>query len=501
MFYERLTALDASFLAIEDANTHMHVAATLIFDAGPLRTPEGGLDMERIRTYIGSRLHLIPRYRQRLVHTPLERHPVWVDDHRFNLFYHVRHTSLPQPGSERQLKRLCGRILSQKLDLTKPLWEIWVVEGLHDGSFALIAKAHHCMVDGVSGMDLLTLLLSPDESTIGDTPRWAPRRAPNAIELLAGEVRRRAEMPFTVLRAMRESVSDPWATWETVRDKLDAVTELLSQATVRAPAMPINPEHIGPHRRFDWVRLDLGRVKEVKNQLGGTVNDVVLTSIVGAVRRYLAGRGPTGRSPLDLRVMIPVNIRSREQQGALGNRVAQMVASLPLGEDHPRRIHQRVVAATESVKNSHQAEATELIEEFSDWTATAVLTQLVRFAAKRRPYNLVVTNVPGPPIPLYLLGARLLHSYPMVPLFSNQALGIALFSYIDGIYFGVNADWDALPDVHDFVEAIDRSFEDLYASAAAVQASQRRATATRSAAGARRVVPVRHGVGSGSQSS
>lgn len=494
MFYERLTALDASFLAIEDVNTHMHVAATLLFDAGPLRTPEGGLDMERIRAYIGSRLHLIPRYRQRLVHTPLERHPVWVDDHRFNLFYHVRHTSLPQPGSERQLKRLCGRILSQKLDLTKPLWEIWVVEGLHDGTFALVAKAHHCMVDGVSGIDLLTLLLSPSELTSIETPAWAPRRAPNAIELLAGEVRRRAEMPFTVLRTMRESISDPLATWEGAREKWDAFTEFLGQASVRAPSMPINPENIGPHRRFDWVRLDLGRVKEVKNQLGGTVNDVVLTSIVGAMRRYLAGRGPTATSPLDLRVMIPVNIRSREQKGTLGNRVAQMVATLPLGEDHPRRIHQRVVAATESVKHSHQAEATELIEEFSDWTATAVLTQLVRFAAKRRPYNLVVTNVPGPPVPLYLLGARLLHSYPMVPLFSNQALGIALFSYIDGIYFGVNADWDALPDVHDFVEAIDRSFEDLRASAAAVQASQRPASAMRSG-GARRVMPARHGVG------
>jgi len=495
MFYERLTALDASFLAIEDVNTHM--AATLIFDSAPLRTADGGLDMERIRSYIGSRLHLIPRYRQRLVYTPLERHPVWVDDDRFNLFYHVRHTSLPRPGSERQLKRLCGRLLSQKLDLTKPLWEIWVIEGLEDGSFALVAKAHHCMVDGVSGMGLLRLLLSPEESVSINTPNWAPRRVPNRIELLAGELRRRAEMPFTALRAVRDSIADPWATWEGVREKLDAFTEFFGQAAVKAPAMPINPEHIGPHRRFDWVRLDLTRVKEIKNQLGGTVNDVVLTSIVGAMRRYLAGRGPTGRSPLDLRVMIPVNIRSRDQQGALGNRVAQMVAALPLGEDHPRRIHQRVVASTESVKHSHQAEATELIEDFSDWTAAGLLTQLVRFAAKRRPYNLVVTNVPGPPIPLYLLGARLLHSYPMVPLFSNQALGIALFSYMDGIYFGVNADWDALPDVHDFVDAIDQSFEDLYASAAAVQASQRPATASRPA-GVRRVTPARHGgVGSG----
>jgi diacylglycerol O-acyltransferase / wax synthase len=492
MFYERLSALDASFVAIEDVNTHMHVAAALIFEAGSLRTPDGGLDMERIRAYIGSRLHLVQRYRQRLAYTPFERHPVWIDDNRFNLFYHVRHTSLPRPGSERQLKRLCGRILSQKLDLTKPLWEIWVIEGLSDNRFALVAKVHHCMVDGVSGIDLLTLLLSPSESaTIQLTPPWEPRRAPNGIELFAGELRRRADIPFAILRTMSRSLADPGATWESLREKVDAFAEFFGQAAVSAPEMPINPPHIGPHRRFDWVRLDLNQVKEVKNHLGGTVNDVVLTAVAGAMRRYLAGRG-LAPSPLDFRVLIPVNIRSQDQKGALGNRVAQMVASLPLGEDQPRRIHQRVVETTQAIKHSHQVEATEMIEEFSDWTATAVLTQLVRFAARRRPYNLVVTNVPGPPVPLFLLGARLLHSYPMVPLFSNQALGIALFSYTDGLYFGVDADWDALPDVHDFVEAIERGFQDLHAAATAARASRRPARTARSAASRRAAAAAMH---------
>jgi diacylglycerol O-acyltransferase len=488
MFYERLTALDASFIAIEDTNTHMHVAAALIFDAGPLRAAEGGLDMERIRAYIGSRLHLVQRYRQRLAYTPIERHPIWVDDDRFNLFYHVRHTALPRPGSERQLKRLSGRILSQKLDLTKPLWEIWIVEGLSDDRFALVAKVHHCMVDGISGIDLLTLLLSPSETgDIEPPPPWEPRRVPNAAELILAELRRRADMPFAVLRTVSRALAEPQKALSELGEKVDAFTELLGEAATSAPEMPINPAQIGPHRRFDWARLDLRQVKDVKNQLGGTVNDVVLATLVGAMRRYLAGRGPAP-SALDFRVMIPVNIRSQNERGVLGNRVAQMVAALPLAEDQPRRIYQRVVEVTQAAKHSHQIEATEMIEEFSDWTATAVLTQLVRFAARRRAYNLVVTNVPGPPVPLYLLGARLLQSYPMVPLFSNQALGVALFSYADGLYWGINADWDALPDVHDFVDAIHLGFQDLHRTATAIQAARRPPRAARAAA-SRRAAP------------
>jgi diacylglycerol O-acyltransferase len=489
MFYERLSALDASFLAIEDVNTHMHVAAALIFHAGSLERPDGGIDMERVRSYIESRLHMVQRYRQRLAYTPLERHPVWVDDDRFNLFYHVRHTSLPRPGSERQLKRLCGRLMSQKLDLTKPLWEVWVVEGLSDNRFALVAKVHHSMVDGVSGIDLLTLLLTPAETTtIEPPPPWEPRPAPYRVELLAGELRRRAEIPFTVLRSVRRSLADPQTALHDINEKVGAFAELLGQAAVSAPDLPINPPQIGPHRRFDWVRLDLGCVKEVKKRLGGTVNDVVLASVVGAMRRYLAGRR-VSPSPLDFRAMIPVNIRAQDQQGALGNRVAQMLALLPLGEDDPRRIYQRVLSTTRAIKHSGQVQATERIEELSNWTATAVLTQLARFAARRRTYNLLVTNVPGPPVPLYLLGARLLHSYPMVPLFSNQALGIALFSYAGGLYWGINADWDALPDLHNFAEAVERGFEDLYCAATTAPVSRRPPRAARSALAGRATGP------------
>jgi diacylglycerol O-acyltransferase len=459
--YERLSALDASFLEIEDTGTHMHIAATLLFDPGPLATPDGGLDMERIRAYVESRLKHIPRYRQRLELIPYEQHPVWVDDDRFNLFYHVRHTSLPRPGSERQLKRLCGRLLSQKLDATKPLWEIWVVEGLADGRFAMIAKVHHCMVDGISGVDLLTVLLSPtpDESFPPAEP-WRARPAPSPRELVTGEIWRRATLPLDLARAAVRAVTEPVRALGSALETAVGFAEVLGETATQAAATPLNPEHIGPHRRFDWLRLDLNQVKAVKTRLGGTVNDVVLATVVGALRRFL----PRHQLPLediDFRALIPVSVRAAAERGHLGNKVAQMLARLPLDERDPYRRLQRVTEVTTRLKQSRQIEASELLEEFSDWAGSGLLTQMMRLGAQRRMFNVVVTNVPGPPVPLYLLGARLLEPYPSVPLFSNQALGIALFSYLDGLYWGVSADWDVVPDLHDFVEGLAESFTEL----------------------------------------
>jgi len=460
-FYERLTALDASFVGLEDVNTHMHVAAALVFEPGPLATPDGGLDMERIRAWVESRLHLIPRYRQRLAWVPLERHPVWVDDDRFNLFYHVRHTSLPRPGTERQLKRLCGRILSQKLDLTKPLWEIWVVEGLDDGRFALVSKVHHCMVDGISGVDLLNVLLSPTpEEAVPPPEPWRPRPAPSARELVLGEVVRRASLPIAAVAAAGRALAEPRSALSAAWDRVAGIAEVVGRGFSSASPTPLNPLEIGPHRRFDWVRFDLGRVKAVKSALGGTVNDVVLATVVGAMRRFLRGRGLLPEA-LDFRALIPVSIRSQSERGALGNRVAQMLATLPIGERDARRRLERVAETTRALKQSHQVAGSELFEEMGDWASTSLLTETIRLATRGRPYNVIVTNVPGPPIPLYLVGARLVESYPMVPLFSNQGLGIALFSYADGLFWGVNADWETVPDLHDFVDALVIAFDEL----------------------------------------
>jgi len=461
--YERLSALDASFLEIEDPSTHMHVAATLLFEPGPLATPEGGLDVERLRAYIESRLVHIPRYRQRLAYVPLEHHPVWIDDDRFNVFYHVRHTSLPRPGGERQLKRLCGRILSQKLDATKPLWEIWVVEGLEGGRFALVAKTHHCMIDGVSGVDLLTAILSPtaDDAFVPCTA-WTPRPAPSGRELVASEIRRRAAMPLDVARAAARAIGDPAHALSSALETATGFVNVLGESASAADATPLNPDRIGPHRRFDWLRLDLNEVKGVKRRIGGTVNDVVLATVVGALRRYLPARG-VALDAIDFRALVPVSVRASVERGRLGNKVSQMITRLPLDEPDPYRCLQRVTAITERLKRSHQVEASEWLEDLDDWAGLGLMSQVMRLSAQRRLFNLVVTNVPGPPVPLYLLGAPLLAPYPGVPLFTNQALGIALFSYCDGLYWGLSADWDAVPDLHELVLAVEDSFADLVA--------------------------------------
>jgi WS/DGAT/MGAT family acyltransferase len=460
-YHERLSALDASFLAIEDASSHMHVAATMLFDGGPLRRANGGLDMERVREYIASRLHLIPRYRQRLAYVPFERHPVWVDDERFNVFYHVRHTSLPRPGAERQLKRLCGRILSQKLDATKPLWEIWVVEGLANETFAMVAKVHHCMVDGISGMGLLAALLSPTAEGVPDAgPRWVPRPVPAARELLAAEIRRRVGAPLELLAAGRRALRDPLGAATELWEGVQGLLEAAQGAGVPASPTPLNPPCIGPHRRFDWLRMDLGAVKAVKTRLGGTVNDVVLATVAGGFRSFLTHRGMSVEA-IDFRAMVPVSVRHDDERGRLGNRVSQLIVPLPVGEPDLRRRYRAVLETTRALKGSRQARGGELLEEIGNWTTTGVLSQFFRLAARRRPYNVVVTNVPGPSMPLYLLGAPMRAPFPMVPLFANQAVGIALFSYTDGLFWGVSADWDEVPDLHELVEALAAAFCDL----------------------------------------
>lgn len=464
-YFERLSALDATFLGLEDERTHMHVAATLLFEAAPLRAAHGGLDIDRIRAFVESRLPGIPRYRQRLAWIPLERHPVWVDDARFNLFYHVRHTALPRPGDERQLKRLCGRILSQKLDLTKPLWEFWVVEGVAGERFALVAKAHHAMVDGIAGMDLLIALLSPEpQRDFEPAPPWRPRPAPSGAELLMHAVERHADAVRALVRKTAEAVRNPGGTLAAAVDTVTGIVEALAPGNVPASDTPLNPDP-GPHRRFDWVAMDLEAVKGVKRALGGTVNDVVLALVAGGVRRYLHAHGVETRG-LDFRAMIPVSLRRPEERGRLTNRVANFVAALPVDEADPLVRYRRVVEATASRKASPIARASELIEEVADWTSSAWLTGLVRFAAARRAYNVVVTNVPGPQTPLYLLEAPLLAPYPMVPLFHNQGVGIALFSYNGGLFWGVSADWDAVPDLHDFVEGLQEELAALQSAVA-----------------------------------
>ncbi len=461
--YDRLSAQDRSFLDLESPSTHMHVAGVFVFEGETLRGPEGGIDIDRLREYIASRLYRIPRYRQRIEHIPIERHPIWVDDDRFNLHYHIRHTALPPPGDERQLKRLCGRIVSQQLDRGKPLWEIWVVEGLERERFALVTKTHHCMVDGISGSDLLQVLLEPTpEKDFEPAAPWLPRRPPGSLRLLRDSALRHLEAPGQLARAAREFAAEPESAGVGLRQAADWLRDAALRTLRPASPTPFN-EAIGPHRRFDWLAMDLAWPKQIKRELGGTLNDVVLAAVAGAVRRFLVRRGfSQGRlATLDFRSFCPVSVRTREQHGTLGNRVSSMIAPLPVAECDPRERLRAVSRVMGDLKQSRQALGADVLTSVSEWTAPTLVSVAMRLAFRNRASNLVVTNVPGPQIPLHLLGARMVEAYPVAPLFEGQGLSIALFSYAGGLYWGFNADWDLFPDLHEFVRAVEESFREL----------------------------------------
>jgi len=463
-YYERLSALDASFLGIEDGNCHMHVGGVLIFDKGPLGLPGGGIDIGRIRSAIEARLHLVPRFRQRLAYVPYERIPVWVDDDRFRLAYHVRHTALPYPGDERVLKRLVGRIMSQPLDRKRPLWEMWVAEGLDGDRFALISKTHHCMIDGISGADLMSVILSPVvETQRPPVKAWTPRPRPSDARLIVDEFVRRAAQPPAALRTLYDAVRDPASKLNDAADVALGIVETFAPAFSPVSPTPVNVE-VGPHRRFDWTAMKVADLKAVKDVLGGTLNDVVLATVSGALRRFFERRG-LDPDELEIRSMVPVSVRSQDERGALGNRVTQLIAPLPVNVRDPVERLLMVRETTAGLKESRQALGGEMLTAISEWTVPNLLVQAARLAARSRPYNLIVTNVPGPQIPLYLQGAQMRTSYPVVPIFENLGVVVGLFSYDGGLYWGVNADWEHIPDLHEFIVAIEGSFRELQVAA------------------------------------
>ncbi len=493
-WYEPMPASDRPFLVFEGSNTHMHVGGVTIFDGEALTNEVGGIDIERIRSYIWSRLHHIPKYRQRLQYIPVENYPVWVDDDKLNLHYHVRHASLPRPGDERQLKRMAARILSQQLDRSRPLWEVWIVEGLEGGRFALILKTHHCVVDGVSGVDLMSVLLRPfaDES-FDDPPPWEPRPAPSGLEMLREQVVRRFLAPLEVLQETGRWLRTLPTDFEEIQTRLAenaAATWDFVSAGLRPPAAtPLN-KPIGPYRRFDWNGLDLDAVKSVKNRLGGTVNDVVLACAAGALRRYLLRKG-CDLDALDYKTVVPVSIRSAEEISSLGNRVAAWMLSLPIQEADPILRYSRVCQVTTHIKDTKQARGVGMLSQVAE-LVDPIMTLGIRLASRLHPYNLIISNVPGPQFPLYLLGSKLLSGYPTVPLFEHQGLGIATFSYDGKLFWGLNADWDLVPDLHEIALDLVTSFEELQSVTACATEATVASTAPaprRRSPGARRKTP------------
>jgi len=458
--YDRLSGIDATFLAIETPDVHMHVGATAIFEAAPLSDGTGGLAFDRIQSEVDSALQETPRFLQKLETVPVLDHPVWVDDRNFNLGYHVRHTSLPHPGSIRQLKRLAGRIMSQKLDRGKPLWEMWVVEGIEEDRFALILKAHHCMVDGISGFDLFARMMRLDAS-IRQRPalRSLPRPAPTQRRLLTDELLRRAAFPISALRAGVGAVLHPRDTISSIQETVLGLGEVVAAGLTPTSATPLNPE-IGPHRRFDWLRFDLTAIDAARARLGGTLNDFVLTAASGSIGRFLTNRGVPVKD-LVFRAQVPMSIRTEAERGSPGNRIAMLLADLPLGERDPRKRLNRVIKTTQSMKRSRQRAGVELLEELSDRVLTSIFVFFANLASRQRSFNVVITNVPGPQRPIYLLGSRMLEVYPLVPLAVTQALGIALVTYDQALHWGFNADWEAIPDLHDLVTATGEEMEQL----------------------------------------
>ena len=343
--YERLSAFDNSFLLMESPHAYLHIGSAHTFEAEPLRNEYGGVDVARIKQAIGSNLHLVPRYRQKLGYISWENRPAWVDDDRFNLNYHIRHTSLPRPGTDKQLKQLFSRIMQQHLDRERPLWELWVVEGLEGDRFALISKVHHCMVDGVSGVDLMYILfsLSP-EYELNEAQPFFPRPAPSRLRYLFDSVRRRTQMSVDLVRDFRGVVREVREQRHELVAKARKMAESMGTSLPRHSKTPLN-EKIGPHRKSDWFAMDLADIKKIRRALGGSVNDVVLTIVTGALQRFFQRRH-LNPGAIDFVVMAPVSVRSKSERGGMGNRVSGWLINMPVGEIDPRKQLENIVGQT-----------------------------------------------------------------------------------------------------------------------------------------------------------
>jgi diacylglycerol O-acyltransferase len=363
-----------------------------------------------------------------------------------NLDYHVRHTALPAPGSEEQLKTLAARFFSQALDRSKPLWELWLVEGLKGGRFAVVGKSHHCLVDGVSGMDITTVLFDVEKDPPeGQTPEpWVPRPAPSEAQLLAEALVERAVSPREGVRMARRLLRGPRRAVRKLSEGTIAAAAF-ARAGIAAPPTPFNVP-IGPHRRFSWVRTSLNDLKRVKNAFGGTVNDVVLAVVAGGMGRYLRSRGHR-TSELEMRAMVPVSVRTDDQHGDLGNKVSAMMAPLPVWcEDPEERMH-LISESMGDLKESKQALGASLMTELTDFAPPSIAGSAARLQSRQRFFNVVVTNIPGPQFPLFLLGRRMERVFPMVPLAKNQALCVGVMSYDGQVNFGLIGDYDAMADL------------------------------------------------------
>ena len=444
---DRLSPLDASFLHVEDDVSHMHIGSVAVFE-GPQPPFADLVDM------VESKLDLVPRYRQRVRFVPLELgRPVWVDDEHFNLEYHLRHTALPKPGGETELRRLVGRVTSQQLDRARPLWEIWVVEGLEDGRWAMVAKTHHALVDGVSGTDLLAVIM--DQSANAERParlrEWTPQPAPSSLQLMADSLENVVRSPYEQMRALRAQTR---MVRRVLAYAMEVVGGLVALGGLVRPT-PISSLNgpLGPHRRYAWASTSVEDIKRVRKAFGGTFNDVVLASITNGFRELLLSRDEDVERVV--RTLVPVSVRPRDASGkAVGdgtfeNKVSAMFAELPVDVEDPVLRLELISEQMKDLKESRQAVAGEALTSMSGFAPPMLLALGMRLAtrAAQRNVNTVTTNVPGPQFPLYAAGRRMLRAFPYVPLAGQVRLGVAIFSYDGEVNFGITGDYDTTEDI------------------------------------------------------
>ena len=456
---DRMSMTDAGFYFAEGENTPMHVGSVAVFE-GP--APSYG-DVIRL---LLSKLPKVPRYRQRVRALPLHlSRPLWTDDEHFQILYHVRHTAVPRPGGAEQLRNLAGRVLGQRLDMTKPLWEVYLVEGLADNRWALISKVHHCMVDGVAGTDLMQLIFDTDPAAEAPEPgEWTPEEAPSTASVVAGSLQdavsftmqRLGSLP-PVLRRMSEAPREILRRGTTIGTALPGIASKLTTPRARSLNGPI-----GPHRRWAWTETSFDAIKGIRSSLGGTVNDVVLTAITRGFRDLLAKRGEL-IDRLVVRSMVPVSVRRPDERGSLNNQVSAVFVDLPVAEPDPvARLHSVRRQMDENKRINGAVDARSIIG-MGDFVAPTLLALGTR-AGIRTGQNLaqtVTTNVPGPRIPLYVLGRKLASLYAYVPIAAGFRISIGIFSYQHAMSMGINADFDAFPDIDVLADGIRAGVDEL----------------------------------------
>jgi diacylglycerol O-acyltransferase / wax synthase len=453
-----MSAQDASFLHIESDSSPMHVGGVSIFEGPPP-------PFEDVVSIVESKLAFVPRYRQvvRFVPFSLAR-PVWVDDPHFNLRYHLRRTALPDPGGDGQLRALVGRVMSQNLDRAKPLWELWVVEGLEQGRWALLSKVHHCMVDGVAGTDLMAVLLDRDRHPDRPPPApWEPGPSPGTVRLVADALVERTKNPFAAAEQLLGGLRSPRQFAGVLVDTSRGIVGFAGAAATPSGSSLNGP--LGPHRRWGWARGRLSDVQTIRRALGGTVNDVVLAAISEGFRELLHSRGES--TDRVLRTLVPVSVRRPDERGTYNNRVSAIFAELPIGIEDPAERLQSIRSQMADLKESKQAVAGEVLTSLSGFAPPMLLALGARVASKvpQRSLNTGTTNVPGPQFPLYLAARRMLESFPYIPLFASVRLAVAIFSYNGALSFGVSGDYDTAPDIDVLCAGIEHGLAQLMALA------------------------------------